>query len=78
MIELEQILSRCTEEQLESMLDSSLTMMKHIEFVTGHTATYLAGESEHFWKLYTLNAMSFEELAARAQGKRKRNPAPLG
>ena len=48
MISIENILSHCTEEQLESILDSSLTIMKNMEFVTGTTATELAVENEQF------------------------------
>lgn len=52
MITIDQILSRCSEEQLENILDSSLSIMKHMEFVSGRTSTQLAIENEQFWKLY--------------------------
>jgi hypothetical protein len=77
MLELSQILSRCTDEQLESLMEASHTIMQHFEYVTGHTATYLAGENEQYWKVYGINALAFSELAARAQGKSHRNPYPL-
>ena len=62
MIPIQQILVRCTEEQLESILSSCQT---------------LAGDNEQYWKIYGLNCLVFTELAARAQGKTKRNPNPL-
>lgn len=71
MITIDQILSRCTEEQLENILDSSLSIMKHMEFVTGRTSTQLAIENEQFWKLYGINALTLSELAARAHGKQR-------
>lgn len=71
MISIENILSHCNEEQLESILDSSLTIMKHMEFVTGKTATELAVENEQFWKLYGINALTFSELAKRVREKQK-------
>jgi len=77
MISIEQILSRCTEEQLESIMDCSLTLMKHFEFITEQTALNLAVQNEHFWKVYTLNSLSFIELAERSQGKRKRIVEPI-
>ena len=77
MITIEQILSHCNEEQLENILDSSLTIMKHMEFVTGRTSTQLAIENEQFWKLYGINALTLSELAARAQGRRKQNVEPI-
>lgn len=77
MITIEQILSRCTEEQLESILDSSLTIMKHMEFVTDRTCSQLAVENEQFWKVYGLNAITLSELAARAQGHRKQIVEPI-
>ena len=77
MISIENILSHCTEEQLESILDSSLTIMKHMEFVTGRTCSQLAVENEQFWKVYGLNALTLSELAARAQGHRKQIVEPI-
>ena len=77
MITLEQILCRCTDEQLESLMSSAQAIMQHFEYVSGHSATYLAGENEQYWKIYGLNCLVFTELAARAQGKTKRNPNPL-
>ena len=71
MITIDQILSRCTEEQLDSIMDCALTIMRHMEFVTGRTSTQLAIENEQFWKLYGINALSFSELAARAHGKQR-------
>ena len=72
MLELSQILSRCTDEQLESLMEASHTIMQHFEYVTGHTATYLAGENEQYWNVYGINALAFSELAQRSQGKRQR------
>jgi hypothetical protein len=77
MLELSQILSRCTDEQLESLMEASHTIMQHFEYVTGHTATYLAGENEQYWKVYGINALAFTELAQRSQGKRTRVTEPL-
>ena len=45
MITLEQILCRCTDEQLESLMSSAQAIMQHFEYVSGHSATYLAGET---------------------------------
>ena len=45
MIPIQQILVRCTEEQLESILSSCQTIMSHMEFVTGHTSLQLAGDN---------------------------------
>ena len=42
MITLEQILCRCTDEQLESLMSSAQAIMQHFEYVSGHSATYLA------------------------------------
>ena len=77
MISIENILSHCNEEQLESILDSSLTIMKHMEFFTGRTCTQLAIEDDHFWKLYGINALTLSELAGRAQGRRQQQTAPI-
>ena len=77
MISIEHILSHCNEEQLQSILDSSLTIMKHMEFVTGRTCSQLAVENEQFWKVYGLNALTLSELAARAQGHRKQIVEPI-
>ena len=77
MIPIQQILVRCTEEQLESILSSCQTIMSHMEFVTSHTSLQLAGDNEQYWKIYGLNCLVFTELAARAQGKTLRNPNPL-
>ena len=77
MISIENILSHCNEEQLESILDSSPTIMKHMEFVTGRTCTQLAIEDDHFWKLYGINALTLSELAGRAQGRRQQQTAPI-
>ena len=63
MITLEQILCRCTDEQLESLMSSAQAIMQHFEYVSGHSATYLAGENEQYWKVYGINAMAFTELA---------------
>ena len=52
--------------------------MQHFEYVSGHSATYLAGENEQYWKVYGINAMAFTELAQRAQGKHKRVLGPIG
>ena len=49
MITLEQILCRCTDEQLESLMSSAQAIMQHFEYVSGHSATYLAGENEQYW-----------------------------
>ena len=62
MITLEQILCRCTDEQLESLMSSAQAIMQHFEYVSGHSATYLAGENEQYWKVYGINAMAFTEL----------------
>jgi len=78
MISIHQILSRCTEEQLESILDSSHTLMQHMEFVSNLPAIQLAGECEAYWKVYGVNSLAFLELAARAQGTRKREVEPIG
>lgn len=77
MLELSQILSRCTDEQLESLMESAQTIMHHFEYASGHTATYLAGENEQYWKVYGINALAFTELAQRSQGKRKRVAEPI-
>ena len=77
MITIEQILSRCTEEQLETIPDSSRTIVKHMEFVTGRPCSQLAVENEQFWKVYGLNALTLSELAARAQGHRKQIVEPI-
>lgn len=77
MISLQQILVRCTDEQLESLLQSSHEIMEHFEFVTGRTSIQLAGECEQYWKVYGINAMAFLELAARSQGTRKRETNPI-
>ncbi len=77
MIPIQQILVRCTEEQLESILSSCQTIMSHMEFVTGYTSLQLASDNEQYWKIYGLNCLVFTELAARAQGKTKRNSNPL-
>ena len=71
MITIEQILSRCTEEQLDSIMDCALTIMRHMEFVTGKKTVDLAAENEQYWKLYGINALTFSELAARAHGKQR-------
>ena len=65
MITLEQILCRCTDEQLESLMSSAQAIMQHFEYVSG-------------WKVYGINAMAFTELAQRAQGKHKRVLGPIG
>lgn len=77
MITIENILSHCNEEQLQNILDSSLTIMKHMEFVTGRSCTQLAIEDDHFWKLYGINALTLSELAGRAQGTRKQSVEPI-
>ena len=77
MITIDQILSRCTEEQLENILDSSLSIMKHMEFVTGRTSTQLAIENEQLWKLYGINALTLSELGGRARGQRKQIVSPI-
>ena len=77
MIPIQQILVRCTEEQLDSILSSCQTIMSHMQFVTGYTSLQLAGDNEQYWKIYGLNCLVFTELAARAQGKTLRNPNPL-
>lgn len=71
MITFDQILSRCDEEQLESIIDCALTIMRHMEFVTRKSDTQLAAENEQYWKLYGINALTFSELAARAHGKQR-------
>ena len=78
MITLEQILCLCTDEQLESLMSSAQAIMQQFEYVSGHSATYLAGENEQYWKVYGINAMAFTELAQRAQGKHKRVLGPIG
>ena len=65
------------EEPRKSILDSSLTIMKHMEFVTGRTSTQLVVENEHFWKLYGINALTLSELAGRTQGTRQQQTAPI-
>lgn len=77
MISLQQILVRCTDEQLESILSSCSTIMSHFEFVTNHSSVQLAGENEQYWKVYGINALAFTELAQRSQGKRTRVTEPL-
>jgi len=77
MIPIQQILVRCTEEQLESILSSCQTIMSHMEFVTNHTSLELAKDNEQYWKIYGLNCLAFSELAKRAQGKSTRNPNPI-
>ena len=77
MITIQQILSRCTDEQLESILSSSQELMSHMEFVANRPSIELAGECEQYWKVYGINAMAFLELAARAQGTRKRESEPI-
>ena len=46
MIPISQILVRCTEEQLESILSSCQTIMSHMEFVTNHTSLELAKRAQ--------------------------------
>ena len=76
MIPIQQILVRCTEEPLESILSSYQTIMSHMEFVSGHTSLQLAGDNEQYWKIYDLNCLVFTELAARAgQNKAQSEPA---
>ena len=77
MITIPQILTRCTEEQLESILSSSQQLMSHMEFVSNRPASELASECEQYWKVYGINAMAFLELAARSQGTRKRESEPI-
>ena len=77
MITIQQILTRCTEEQLESILSSSQELMSHMEFVANRPSIELAGECEQYWKVYGINSMAFLELASRAQGKSQRNPNPI-
>ena len=77
MITIQQILSRCTEEQLESILQSSQQLMQHMEFIANRPSVELAGECEQYWKVYGINAMAFLELAARSQGTRKRESEPI-
>ena len=77
MISLQQVLVRCTDEQLESLLQSSHEIMEHFEFVTGRTSIQLAGECEQYWKVYGIQALAFSELAARAQGKSQRESKPI-
>ena len=77
MITIQQILTHCTEEQLESILSSSQELMSHMEFVANRPSIELAGECEQYWKVYGINAMAFLELASRAQGKCQRNPNPI-
>ena len=77
MITIQQILSRCTEEQLESILQSSQQLMQHMEFIANRPSIELAGECEQYWKVYGINAMAFLELAARAQGTRKWETNPI-
>ena len=48
MLELSEILSRCTNEQLESIMDEANALMQHFKFITAKSSTYLAGESEEF------------------------------
>lgn len=77
MITLQHILVRCTDEQLESILQSSQQLMSHMEFVSNLPAIQLAGECEAYWKVYGINSLAFLELAARAQGTRKREVEPI-
>ena len=77
MIPIQQILVRCTEEQLESILSSCQTIMSHMELVANRPSIELAGECEQYWKVYGINAMAFWELAARSQGTRKRETNPI-
>ena len=77
MITIQQILSRCTEEPLESILQSSQQLMSHMELVANRPSIELAGECEQYWKVYGINAMAFWELAARSQGTRKRETNPI-
>ena len=78
MITLQHILVRCTDEQLESILQSSQQLMSHMEFVSNLPAIQIAGECEAYWKVYGINSLAFLELAARAQGTRKREVEPIG
>ena len=78
MITLEQILCRCTDEQLESLMSSAQAIMQPFEYVSSHSGQYHAGENEQYWKVYGINAMAFTEWAQRAQGKRKRVLGPIG
>lgn len=77
MLELSEILSRCTNEQLESIMDEANALMQHFKFITAKSSTYLAGESEEFWKLYCIMQSAFVEAGERAQGKRQRVKKPL-
>ncbi len=59
MIPIQQILVRCTEEQQESILQSSQQLMQHMEFVANRPSVELACECEQYWKVYGINAMAF-------------------
>ena len=65
MISIQQILTRCTEEQLESILSSSQQLMSHMEFVANRPSIELAGECEQYWKVYGINAMAFLETRGK-------------
>ncbi len=71
MLELSEILSRCTNEQLESIMDEANALMQHFKFITAKSSTYLAGESEEFWNSIALCKvpLSKPENAHKAKGK---------
>ena len=46
MITLEQILCRCTDEQLESLMSSAQAIMQHFEYVSGHSASSVLSVEE--------------------------------
>lgn len=76
MIPIQQILVRCTEEQLESILSSCQTIMSHMEFVTGYTSLQLAGDNEQYWKIYGLNCLVFTEPCSPRSGQNKAQSEP--
>lgn len=77
MVNVSEILSRCTDEILEEIMQSAGKLMEHLEFMSGCQRLELARENEYYWKIYVLHCLAFTELAERAQGKRKRSTKPL-
>lgn len=70
MLELSEILSRCTNEQLESIMDEANALMQHFKFITAKSSTYLAGESEEFGTL-----LHYAKCLCRSRRTRTRQKA---
>jgi len=77
MITLQQILSRCTDEQLDEILDASNNIMYKLEEASGASTTELAMGNEFYWKVYGVNQLTFTEIVGRANGVRARIAEPI-